>query len=375
MADAFGASLPLALGGAAEIAASPCSSASLSHLRIPYTVEWRIDCARATEMRHSTRIDARGRQGRPMYGSRTLNHLANAQHGVLTYEQLRGLGMSDRTLRRLCDSGRLDRLHHRVFAVGHRQLSPSGVRLAAALSVSRAEALVARRSAGNQVGIVAMPPKHGLVEVAVASDRGSRRGDVHLLRLPSLTEEDRIVSDGVPCTSVARTLLDLAGVLTEHQLGRAVREAEFRGLLDRTALASTIARVARPRGVCTLRELLAIPPARGTETRLEGRLLTLLLDTGLKHPELQHRFVIGSPTRQIRVDFYWPEARLVVEADEPHHQRPAFQAEDARRDEGLSELGVLVHRVPQCDLDTAPLRVAKDTFTLYTSRVAHFQHP
>ncbi|MEI2701192.1 MAG: type IV toxin-antitoxin system AbiEi family antitoxin domain-containing protein [Baekduia sp.] len=299
---------------------------------------------------------------------RALVDLANRQHGVVSHEQLIGLGIHDEAIRHRLAAGSLDRLHHGVYAVGHRRLAGSGRRLAAAMSMNAGGAMVAHYSSGHHHSLTTRKPSHGLIEVAVPSYRGGNRTDVRVLRLGSLTDKDRVVVDGVPCTSVPRTLVDLAGVLSEHDLGKAIREAAFRGMLDLPTIAGVIAGVSRPRGVVQLRELLGHEPARHCDSLLERRVLQLILDAGLPHPVLQQRFVIGSPAETIYADFCWPELQLVVEADGPHHELPSFQARDAYRDAELSAQGALVHRVPQRALDADARAVAATLVAVYNSR-------
>lgn len=304
----------------------------------------------------------------PMNGMDRIVALANRQHGVVHHAQLREQGMTEKAIRRAVDSSKLDPLHHCVYSVGHKRLTASGQRLAASMSVDIDLAMTARFSAGYQQRLTTRRPRHGLTEVAVPSYRGDRRTDVRILRLGSLTEADRVVVDGVPCTTVSRTLLDLAGVLSEHDLGKAIREADFHGTLDLVALAATIARVDRPRGVVKLRELLALEPARHCDSRFERRVLRLLLDGSMPHPVLQQRFIIGRPAETIRVDFFWPDRALAIEADESHHERPSFAARDRHRDAELAKQGIHVHRVTEDAMDADPVGVLTTVLALHTSR-------
>lgn len=294
--------------------------------------------------------------------------LANRQHGLVHHSQLAALGITDQAIRHRLGAGSLDRVHPSVFAVGHRRITDAGQRLAAVWSVNGGAAMAARYSAGHHHRLTTRRPSHGLIEIAVPSYRGGVRSDVKVLRLGSLTAADRVVVDGVPCTSVSRTLVDLAGVLSAHDLGKAIREADFRGWLDLPHLAGVIAGISRPRGVVALRELLGCEPARHCDTLLERQLLRLILDAGLPHPVLQQRFVIGSPAETIFVDFCWPDRRLVIEADGPHHELPSFVARDEYRDAELASQGIHVHRVPKAQMVTDPVVVASQLVALYAER-------
>ena len=180
------------------------------------------------------------RPPRPLTCVELIASLAGAQHGVVSYEQLRAAGRSRQAINRLRASGYLHRVRPRVYAVGHRALSAEGIRVAASLSV-RGGSPIARYSAGAQLALTRRKPRHGLVEVAVPTRECGRRTDVKIVRLASLDPDDLIVERGVLCTSVARTLVDLAAVLSEHDLAKAVREAEFQRRLDRDAIARILA--------------------------------------------------------------------------------------------------------------------------------------
>ena len=297
-----------------------------------------------------------------------IRSLADRQHGIVTAGQVLVLGWTSSGVDRLVRSGVLQRVHRGVYAFGHRRLTEPGMRLAAAWAVDSDRALVARYSAAHHMRLTSRRPSHGLIEVAVPAYRGGARQDIKVVRLGSLTESDRVVIEGVPCTSPGRTIVDLASVLGAHDLGKAIREADFRGLLDRPAIAGVIAWIDRPRGVVQLRELLGNEPAQVCDTILERRLLRLILDAGLTHPVLQQRFVIGRPAETIKVDFWWPDRMLVVEADGPHHELPSFALRDEYRDAELKAQGIHVHRVPQRALDSNPAAVAAQLVAVYRSR-------
>jgi hypothetical protein len=105
-------------------------------------------------------------------------------------------------------------------------------------------------------------------------------------------ELDTVVVDGIPCTTIARTLVDLAAVLPYWLLETAVERAEYLGLLDLRAIAEVLARISRPRGVRNLRRSLG--PVRldaaVAGSALERRYLGLILDAGIARPVLQAGF-------------------------------------------------------------------------------------
>jgi very-short-patch-repair endonuclease len=123
------------------------------------------------------------------------------------------------------------------------------------------------------------------------------------------------------------TLIDLAAMLTERQLERAVNEADSLGLVTPEKLRRALAGRAQP-GAAKLRRLLDRQMFVMTDSDLEQRFLPLVAAAGLRRP--QTREVVNS----FRVDFFWPELGLVVETDSwRHHRTPAHQDRDRRRDQ------------------------------------------
>src|SRR5215210_3216599 len=138
-----------------------------------------------------------------------LGELAERQHGVVALRQLGSLGLSDSAVRRR--TGRLlHRVHRGVYAVGSRRLSASGRRMAAVLACGP-EAVLSHRDAAAHYGL--RPDNRKVVEVTVPrrSARARPGIDAHVSR--TLGPEDVACVDGIPCMSVARTLLDLGDVV------------------------------------------------------------------------------------------------------------------------------------------------------------------
>jgi predicted transcriptional regulator of viral defense system len=157
--------------------------------------------------------------------------LAAKQHGVVSATQLREAGLSAQAIWRRVRSQRLHRLYRGVYAVGHEALAPRGRYLAAVLACGR-EALLSHRAAGAIQGLLR---SSGVIEVTAARGCKPRAGIVvHRSRL--IHRHDRDEVDGIPCTSVARTLVDLADLLTEERLAKAVHQAEVLRVFDLGAL-------------------------------------------------------------------------------------------------------------------------------------------
>jgi very-short-patch-repair endonuclease len=162
-----------------------------------------------------------------------------------------------------------------------------------------------------------------------------------------LDQDDCAVVDAVPVTSVARTLVDLADVLTEKRLADAVHEAEVLRLFDLSKIEEAQARVSGRMGGHKLARVLGgyeEPPM--TRSEAERRFLELCESHSLPQPrtnELLHG---------LEVDFHWADENLVVEIDgaAAHHTKRAFE-QDRRRDRALANQGIQVLRVTWSDLE------------------------
>ena len=153
--------------------------------------------------------------------------------------------------------------------------------------------------------------------------------------------------DAIPVTSAARTLVDLADVLSERRLADAVHEAEVQRILDVRQVEAVLSRLPGRRGRHRLRRVLTAygdgPPM--TRNDAERAFLGLFADHAIPTP--QSNVLVGG----YEVDFHWPHARLVVELDggATHRTGRAFR-EDRRRDRVPAVHGFQVLRVTWWDL-------------------------
>jgi very-short-patch-repair endonuclease len=143
---------------------------------------------------------------------------------------------------------------------------------------------------------------------------------------------------GIPCTTVARTLLDLSATATPRQLERMIDQAEVMDLYNARAVEDALARAGRRRGAARLRGVLAQFETALTRTELEERFLALCVKAGLPRPRVNHWLTLDG--EEIQVDFLWPAERAAVEVDGygVHRTRAAFER-DRRRDQRLSIAG------------------------------------
>jgi very-short-patch-repair endonuclease len=254
--------------------------------------------------------------------------LADRQYGVVARRQLLALGLSSKAVTVGLRSRRLVRLHRGVYAVGHRRLSRDGFWMAATLAVAT-DGVLSHRDAAALHGL--RRPHDGRIDVTTTSDaRGTRAIRVHQTTV--LTALDATIVDGIPVTTVARTLLDLAEALPRHQLAAALSEAERQNVLDVPAIEAAMRRTwgRRGRGHAALAKVLRRHAEHGatlTRSELERAFLAFLDRAGLPRPRM------NAQVEGAEVDAYWRRARLIVELDgwAFHKTRAAFERDRGKR--------------------------------------------
>jgi hypothetical protein len=281
--------------------------------------------------------------------------LASRQHGVISRDQLRRLGLSDAAIDRRVAAGRLHRLARGVFAVGHTVLTAMG-RLMAGVLAAGPGAVVSGRSAAGLWAI--RPNASPIVEIT-----GPRRVRLRGLRAHQgvLRPDECTLNERIPVTTAARTLLDLAAVLGRHELERCIERAEALRLADAVPLSVLLARCPRRRGTRQLREILdhGVAGDRITRSELEERFLEFLVSYGLPRPDLNATVTIRG--RQLELDCLWRPERLAVELDgyATHGTRAAFER-DRERDRLLQRARIRPIRVTWLALRDEPDRLRAD---------------
>jgi hypothetical protein len=278
--------------------------------------------------------------------------IAARQHGVIARIQLLRLGLGRKAIDHRVKLGRLHVVHRGVYAVGHVRLTIHGRWMAAVLASGEGGRLSYR--SGAMLWSIRRTER-GLIEVTSPRGRALPGIQRHRAELPS---DEVTVHRGIPVTTVARTLLDLATVLTAQQLARAVNETEVQRLLDPLPLSALLQRYPRRAGVPALRELLG---QRVTVTRseLEKRFLEFLADAGLPLPDTNAHIQVNGIWHE--VDCLWTAQRLIVELDgrNVHDTHQTFES-DRARDRILQAAGFRVIRITWRQLHESPAAVAAD---------------
>jgi predicted transcriptional regulator of viral defense system len=263
--------------------------------------------------------------------------LADRQHGVAALHQLQLLGLSKSAVSRRARRGNLHRIHRGVYAVGYPKLTGRGQWMAAVLACGP-KAVLSHRSAAGLWGLRADNRPKSDVTVPSPSARPKPAIEVH--RSVTLTADDTTSVDGIPCTSVARTLVDLGHVVNTRALERAVEQAEVERLFDLREVHRTLERVGPRRGsglLSSVLENLAAPSL--TQSELEEAFLALCREAGVADPEVNAWMTLEDGTA-IKVDFLWRNERLAVETDgHPYHRTRQSRERDTKRDQLLRLAG------------------------------------
>jgi hypothetical protein len=297
-------------------------------------------------------IDSQGFLHTP--GDPEVAALAQRQHGVVSMSQLRAAGLRSGAIEWRVQRRRLHRVHRGVYAVGHPRLTLRGTLWAAVLACGGVDAAALSHRSAAAVWDLRQPPARPEV-TTLREHTSTPRLQVH--RSKTLDPLNDVVRqpDGLPVTTVARTLADLASVLTPHQLERACHRAEVLRRLDADAVEGLLDRLPG-RHTRNLRRALATLTAADpdiTRSELEERFLDLVADAGLPPPRVNATVV------DHEVDFLWRASRLIAETDgAAAHLTPTAFGEDRRRDAALQVAGFRVVRFTWRQVTRDPDRVA-----------------
>ncbi len=279
--------------------------------------------------------------------------------------------MTDREVARAVQAGRLHRVYRGAYALGHPKVNEKGRLLAATLACGMGS-VVSHRSAAALLGLLDKGPV--AIDVIAPPERGRKIDGIrfHRVRPPRLQETGSV--DGIPCTSPARTFVDLAGTVGDRTLRSCFERAAQRKLLDVPAIEASMD--PGRRGMSSLRKLVdewrqAAPVAKKGKLKspLEAKVLPLLLRRDLPTPLLNAPVQIADG--RIEVDFLWPEAKFVVEADSRdfHGTRAAFER-DRWRDRELMRAGYATLRVTHHQAERETKAVADTIASALSARLS-----
>jgi very-short-patch-repair endonuclease len=277
--------------------------------------------------------------------------IAARQHGVVSRAQLIAAGIPAAVLDRRLRAGRLRALHRGVFSAGP-VVSVHARALAAAFACGPS-AVVSQCTAAALWRIV--PPAQDGADVTVNVAGGMRRrAGIRVRRVARLVPDEVTILHGIPITTPARTLVDLADALPSHELERAVAEALALRLTTAARIQALVDRYPRQRPTSRLRTILHGQATRGVpRSKVEALFVALLRRSRIGLPEV-NVIVCG-----FEVDFFWRGEGLVAEVDgyAVHAPRRRFEG-DRRRDAELAAAGLRVMRVTWRQINDEPEAVA-----------------
>jgi very-short-patch-repair endonuclease len=259
-----------------------------------------------------------------------VDEIGRRQHGVVTWGQLQGLGVPRQTVLEWQRRGWLERVAPEVYRLPG---SPATWRQGLMIATLTTAGVASHRSAGHLWGLDGFPAT--IVEVVTPRWKRRARAAFVVHESTSLRDVDVDIRDGIPCTTLVRTLVDLPAVCSLDRAGHALdsarrRDPEILGQVRRRFL--EVARRGRP-GTRKLRLLLAdrlgldIP----TESYFERMFLRAVRQAELPEPVAQ--FEVRTAIGTFRVDFAWPAAMVYAECNGYafHSSKRAVQRDSVRR--------------------------------------------
>jgi very-short-patch-repair endonuclease len=277
---------------------------------------------------------------------------------VVSREQLLDMGWSKDEISWRLRVGRLHRVHAGVYSVAPLKLLSRQGHWMAAVLASGPGALLSHRAAAALWGLRGY--SGGAIHVtAPRKSTSSKRIHRHFSQVPP---DERTVEEGIPVTSVHRTIFDLAATTSVDDVVSMIKEAEYRNRYDRLSLWNFLERYPGKRGSRNLRfalKRITEEPVGRKRSRLEERFAPFLRRYRLPLPRFNDWILLER--KRYRVDCHWPGTGQIVELDgwEGHGTKSAFQ-DDRARDRALRVAGYSVIRLTWAQLDSEPEAVASD---------------
>ena len=268
-----------------------------------------------------------------------IDEIAARQHGVVARSQLIAAGISQNRIEYRLECGVLTSLYRGVYEV--RSASGPRTRELAAVLATGAGGFVSHRAAAAVLEFLPPLPAAAPVEISTLRDVRIGGAAIRIHRVSGLESDEVMVREGLPLTSPARTIIDLAGVCGSRDLERALRTALRRELVTPVDLEVLLARYPRRAGRGRLRALMeADEDPAFVRSEAERRFHDLVRGAGLPRPKT------NVVVEGFEVDFLWPHERLIIEVDGRayHDGDHAFET-DRARDAVLMAAGYRTMRV------------------------------
>jgi hypothetical protein len=269
-----------------------------------------------------------------------VSQFAENEHGVAGLDELLRLGLSRSAVKRWTADGRLHRVHRGVYAIGRRELTVHGKWLAA-VKACGPWAVLSHQTAAALWDLL----RSVSAAIHVSALRRVRPPGVTVHRVAALDRSEWEIRDGIPVTSVARTLADCAETMPTRAVVRLLEQAERIGLFDLPALRD------RPPLAAALAQLTGGAPRVNSDW--ERDLLDFCDDIGVPRPEL------NVAVEGFEVDALWAAEKVIVELDSWTFHRSHRAFVDDRRKVALLQLaGYLVLPFTALDEEAGRLVIA-----------------
>lgn len=267
---------------------------------------------------------------------------AARQHGRIRCDQLAECGLDRAAIARRVRKGWLHRVHVGVYAVGYRSDSLDAHFMAAVLAGGDGAFLSCWASCASR-GLVRWDGRP--VDVTVRGSSHRHRPGIRFHRARSLDPRDVTRIRGIPVTTPARAILEIAPQLSDRQLKRLVRKAQAEKLATVSQFQAMLRRAHGHAATHRIAAIIATGPAP-TYSGDEDEVLDLILAAGLAHPQVNRRLVVGPATRRAPYvpDLRWPAQRLILEIDSAWHDGPLAHELDDERQAELEAAGERVLR-------------------------------
>lgn len=326
------------------------------------------ETARNPNMSGPLRSREGGREAEAL--DRAIADLARRQYGVVSRRQLLRIGEKEKGIEYRLAIGRLHLLHHGTYAVGHRVVPREGRWLAAVMAAGPSAVL----SHWSAAALWMIRPNQRSV-VDVTAPHKSRSWDGIKRHHKALPADEVTVQDGIPVTTVPRTIFDLAATEDVDTIAAMLRESEHRNLWDELSLPDLVGRYPGRRGVNKVRlalQRITEEPTGRKRSKLEERFAPFVRRHRLPMPRFNNWILLGA--RRYQVDCHWPGTGQIVELDgwEGHGSRSAFR-EDRERDRRLGVAGYSVTRITWNQLRDEPEAIASDLRVLLG--IADYSNP
>jgi very-short-patch-repair endonuclease len=289
--------------------------------------------------------------------------LASKQQGLVSRDQLRGLGVTDEAVSKAMSRGWLYPVFHAVYNVGHRRLTWQGRLLAATLACGEGSTI----SHGSAAWLLGLRVEHPeAIDVIAPVEAGRKIAGIRRRFVPLPVGGEVWRREGIPVTSPARTIVDCAGISGVRGLNELIEQASVLGLLDVRAI-DRILDGPRRRGANRLQRAIApwrrYRPGIKIRSRMEAKLLPMLTEAALPIPETNARLPVG--TKVYEVDFLWRSQKLVVETDGGRfHDNPRAGSRDSKRNHALIRAGFRIPRLGWEDLRDRPEEALREIASL-----------